>query len=258
MMPYYQDAQATLYCGDCRDILPQLGPVDCVIADPPYGETSLTWDTPVEGWVPLLSSCSLWVCGSFRSLRAFDVERYGWRLAQDVVWEKQNGSGFAADRFKRVHELIAQWYRGAWADIYKNPPRADTGDGTKSVRRQAPPPHTGTIGTHYYVDTGERLVRSVQRIPNEHSSAVHPTQKPLALMTPLIEYSCPPGGIVLDPFCGAGSTLVAAKQLGRKAIGIEKSEAYCEIIVERLKQDMLPLTAKQVVTSQQLQFKEAI
>ena len=62
----------------------------------------------------------------------------------------------------------------------------------------------------------------------------HPTVKPIKLMTYLIELGCPPNGVVLDPFCGSGTTCISAKQLGRKYIGIELDEGYCEIAEQRL------------------------
>jgi site-specific DNA-methyltransferase (adenine-specific) len=72
-----------------------------------------------------------------------------------------------------------------------------------------------------------------------HGSAIHPTQKPEAIIAPLMEYSVPPGGVVLDCFAGSGVTLLQARKTGRRAIGIEKSEARCAAIVERLAQQEL-------------------
>lgn len=111
--PYFDDGQVTLYHGDCRELLGvlDLTAVGVVVADPPYGETSLQWDRWPSGWVGWIAKAtrrpvSLWCFGSLRMFLAHHGEftAAGWRLSQDVVWRKQNGSGFAADRFKRVHE----------------------------------------------------------------------------------------------------------------------------------------------------------
>jgi site-specific DNA-methyltransferase (adenine-specific) len=101
----------------------------------------------------------------------------------------------------------------------------------------------GHIEAGHYVsqDGGPRLMRSVLAVRSCHGYAEHPTQKPIDLLTPLIEYSCPPGGLVLDPFMGSGSTLVAARQSGRRAIGIEIARGDCETAVARLAQQVLPL-----------------
>jgi len=69
----------------------------------------------------------------------------------------------------------------------------------------------------------------------------HPTVKPIRLMQYLITLGLPPGGVLLDPFAGSGTTAVAAKSLGRKCVCIEKEEAYCRIAVNRLRQEYLPL-----------------
>jgi len=165
-----------------------------------------------------------------------------WRQSQEIVWEKHNGSNFHADRFKRVHELIVQLYKRdtAWEEVYKKP--VFTNDATaRTLRRKRRPPHTGDIGVGPYQshDGGPRLMTSVLYERSCHGYAEHPTQKPLGILRTLIEYSCPPGGTVLDLFAGSGSTLVAASAQGCKAIGIEIEEKYCEIAARRLSQEVL-------------------
>ena len=161
------------------------------------------------------------------------------QLSQDLVWRKQNGSSFHADRFRRVHESIAHFYTGSWEAVWKNPVK--TLDATKRVtRRKARPPHMGIIAGAHHIsyDGGPRLQRSVIDAPNCHGYAVNETQKPLAIVRPLLEYSCPVGGLVIDPFSGSGTTLVAAKELGMRAIGIEIRESQCEEAAKRLSQEV--------------------
>jgi site-specific DNA-methyltransferase (adenine-specific) len=240
--PYYADGTVTLYVGDMREVLPALDvTADLVLADPPYGETSLAWDRWPDGWLDIAASVasSLWCFGSMRMFlqQRDQFAAAGWKLSQDVIWEKHNGSGFHNDRFKRVHETASHWYRGDWASISKNVPV--TNDAMKhTMRRKALPPHMGAIGGATYLseDGGPRLMRSVIAIRSMHGRALHPTEKPLGILDPLISYACSPGGLVIDPFAGSGSTLDAARQSGRKAIGIEANEAYAEKAARRLEQ----------------------
>ena len=230
---------------------PSLGKSPFVTAqsfNPPYGQTSLAWDVWPDQWPLLISArCrAMWVFGTLRMFSDHAAEfaepRAGWRMSQDVVWEKHNGSSFHADRFRRVHESAAHFYRGPWDEAYKNPPK--TPDATKrTVRRKQRPPHMGVIGEGAFrsEDGGPRLMRSVIYEPSCHGYAENETQKPLGIIRPLIEYSCPPGGIILDPFCGSGSTLVAAKEMGRRAIGMDIREDQCEIAARRLSQGVLAL-----------------
>lgn len=238
--PYYTEPGITIFHGDCRDILPTLGKVDCVITDPPYGDTSLDWDKHVKGWVDLVPSDQMWVFGSMRFWITCGREFASWRLAQDIVWEKHNGSSFHADRFRRVHEHIVHWYRGQWSEIYHDPQM--TMDATpRTVRRKVRPPHMGHIENGYYtsLDGGPRLMRSVLRVRSAHGIAVHPTQKPTGIISPLIEYSTPSNETILDPFAGSGAMLRTAKDKGRKAIGIEIEEKSCEEAVKMLRQEVL-------------------
>jgi len=241
--PYYDHGGVSLWLGDCREVLPQLDvQADCVVTDPPYGETSLPWDRWPDGWPALVAAHtrSMWCFGSLRMFLYRRDEFAGWKLSQDVVWEKPNGSGFVADRFKRVHENVLHWYRGDWASVYHRTPRVPADRLTAANTGRAQPAHTGAIGQRSWSDDGTRLIRSVVRAANMwRRGALHPTEKPREVLDPLISYACPPGGLVLDPFAGSGSTLVAARDAGRRAIGIEIEERYCEVVARRLDQGSL-------------------
>jgi DNA modification methylase len=246
--PYFADDLVTLWHGDCREILPALGvTADCVIADPPYGETSLPWDKWPAGWLDAaaLVTSSLWCFGSLRMFldRSRDGEFTGWKLSQDVIWEKHNGSGLAPDRFKRVHETAAHWYQGKWGDVYHDAPRAPYAgpDNSRRLKRHQKPTHMGDAGSSGYEYTDTRQASSVLRARSMQGRALHPTEKPLGILEPLIAYSCPPRGMVIDPFAGSGSTLEAARATGRRAIGIEADERYCELAARRLSQGVLAM-----------------
>lgn len=125
MKPYFSDEFVTLYHGDAMEIGPRLNVrADAVITDPPYNETSLEWDVWPTGWPELATHLApaLWCFGSMRMFWDWRDEFKEWTLAQDIVWEKHNGSGMHNDRFRRVHESALHFYIGKWASIYKNPP----------------------------------------------------------------------------------------------------------------------------------------
>lgn len=225
--------------------------VDCIIADPPYGQTSLKWDQWVSGWAPILArkckpSGSMWVFGSMRMFMEHRDEFADWKQSHDVVWEKHNGSGFHADRFRRVHEHAVHFYRedAPWSNVYRCV--QVTNDATRrTVRRKERPVHMGEIkgSTYRSVDGGPRLMTSVVYARSEHGRAIHPTQKPLALVAPLLEYACPPDGVVCDLFAGSGTTSVAARRTGRDCTLIEISPEYAQMAADRIRDDT-PLLAQ--------------
>lgn len=220
---------ALLLTGDSREVLAAHGPFDMVLADPPYGDTALAWDTKVRGWEAVALSLlkptgSMWVFGSMRYFLAEGVPA-GFRMAQDIVWEKPNGSGFAADRFKRVHEHAVQFYRAdaPWAGVFNSVQREPAPPGAnKHVRNSRPDrvAHKGSIGAMAYHDDGMRLVRSIIKA-GRAPGAIHSTQKPTSLLEVLIRTSCPPGGLVGDFFAGSGAGGEACLLAGRRYVGAE-------------------------------------
>ena len=150
MKPYWADESVQLFLGDCREVLPALGvTADCIIADPPYGETSLEWDRWPEGWLEVAAavSRSMWCFGSLRMYleHAAEFKASAWKLSQDVIWEKHNGSSAFTDRFKRVHEQPTHWYQGEWGSVYHETPTTPDAI-ARTVRRKFKPPHWGELG----------------------------------------------------------------------------------------------------------------
>ncbi len=242
--PYYEDEAVTLYHGDALALLPLLPKADAVVTDPPYGETSLEWDVWPDGWpdVAALVADQMWCFGSLRMFLDRRDDLAGWKLAQDVVWEKHNGANLFNDRFRRVHELALHFYRGDWRELHKEPQY--TNDATKrTARRKGRPEHWGALGDGAYQsqDGGPRMVGSVIYARSCHGYAVNETQKPEDIVAPLLQYSVPPGGLVVDCFAGSGTTGAVARKTGRRAILIEKRESQCRAIAQRLAQgELLP------------------
>jgi len=207
--PYYQHAGITIYHGDCREILPHLDPVDLVLADPPYNSGivygAMTHDRRPDYWEWLSERIQLFkadcVLIKHSSLKIADFQsRFPSRI---LVWIKPFSSGFPLNGVATHWEPI-HWLRGdskAWSKDYFE--------------------CSGGAG-------------------NSEPWLKHPAQMPEALARWLLSTFTKTKGTVLDPFMGSGTTLRAAKDLGRRAIGIEIEERYCEIAARRLAQELLP------------------
>ncbi|MBL3572065.1 site-specific DNA-methyltransferase [Rhodovulum sulfidophilum] len=237
-----------IHHGNCLALLDDVPPesVDAIITDPPYGQTSLEWDRWVDGWPEVMARVlkptgSMWVFGTLRMFMDRRDEFSGWKFAQDIVWEKHNGSSFHSDRFRRVHEQAAQFYRGEWGSVWKG--KVVTMDAARRTvtRKKGRPAHMGIIegATYTSEDGGPRIMRSVIYARSQHGRAIHPTQKPEAIVEPLILNACPPGGVVLDPFAGSGTTGAVAARLGRRAILIEGRNDYVSALRARFSGDLL-------------------
>ena len=260
---YYQDESVAIYCSDNRQVLPLFPDksFDLVLTDPPYGTTNCEWDIDIELpelWKILLriveSDCALIFTGSqpfttdlINSNRA--IFRYEW------IWEKSMPSNFALANKQpmKYHENILVFYsqQPTYNKIMLE--RSDVG---KERLRNNGSVLSGTKQSNHIstniCNNGERrfydpnLVnpKSVLHFgsePNCNGTKLHPTQKPIELFEYLIQVYSNPTTIILDPFLGSGTTAVAAKILGRKCIGIEISEKYCEIAAKRLSQSVMQL-----------------
>ncbi len=252
MKPYFEADDVQLFHGDMREVLPALDvEPDCIVTDPPYGMLCRPdrgvgqWDIWPVGWPATAATItnSMWCFGTLRVWLARSAEFADWRFSHDVVWSKGVGTGRTLDRFRPSHEIVTHWYRGAWDEIHRDTPKHPSASVT--VGRRASSHVPGIIGNTAlrteWVDDGTRYALSVIEAPNFNGRGLHPTEKPAAVLDLLIRYACPPSGLVLDPFAGSGSTAVAARLSGRRAVLIEAEERYCELIARRLAQDVLPI-----------------
>jgi DNA modification methylase len=205
--PYYEDEHSTIYCADCRDVLPHLLKASLVCTDPPYGVAySSGWENKFKG-VQIANDEDTKIRDEV--LDCIDFERafvFGtWKKSKPVgvketlIWDKGTvGMG----------DIKMPWFP-CTEEIY-------------------------VIGSGFVGTRTSAVMRHVWR------NNFHPTEKPLPLVKQLLNKT-PETDTILDPFMGSGTTLVAAKQLGRKAIGIELEEKYCAIAVDRLRQGVLAL-----------------
>jgi len=212
--PYYADESVTLYHGDCRELTEWLS-ADVLVTDPPYG-------------MALRSGRG----GAFGRLAvAHDGDTYV-RDAALAMWSDRPALVFgrwSVPRPQGVRALLT-WEKGE-----------HVGMGDLALPWKPNTEEVYVLGSGF---TGRRtgsvlkchaIAGTVGRA--QDGSRLHPTEKPVGLMQALID-KCP-AGVIADPFAGVGSTLVAAKQLGRHAIGIELEERYCAITARRLAQGVL-------------------
>lgn len=214
--PYYADDLVTLYHGDCREILPLLGTDFAVVSDPPYG---MAWNT----------DASRFSGGKFKAKRGsarpvIVADEVPFDPAPLVAYPRCVLWGF-----NHFHQKLDKGTLFVW--IKKPAERYGTFLSDADIGWMK-----GGHGIYVHYAPWEGIVRG-----DEHAQrSVHPTQKPLPLMRWCIERV---GGSdpILDPYAGSGTTLVAAKQIGRKAVGIEIEERYCAVAAARLSQNVLDL-----------------
>ena len=215
MTPYYEQDGITIYHGDCLSVDAWLK-ADVLVTDPPYGMAFVSsWTTqlrPIAGDGDTAARdavLTLW--GTTKPAAVFGtwkVERPS-GVRNRLIWDKSDGTGPGmgdlSEAFGNADEEI--YLLGAWP---------------KRGSRQA------------------NIIRTAVGMASHATEIGHPTPKPVQLMARLIGAS---SGVVADPFSGSGSTLLAARMLGRSAIGIEIEERYCEIAAKRLAQGVLEFGA---------------
>lgn len=218
MTPYYSDEWVTLYLGDCLEVTEWLA-ADVLVTDPPYG-TNVRLDfsdgTPRKGTSPWAHTGPI---ANDHDLTCRDAVLAAWADRPALVfgsWKKPRPDATRTvliwDKGEAVGmgDLSIPWSPN-WEEIY-------------------------VIGSGFHGHRGSSIIRAGS-VSWASKGREHPNMKPEGLMGALIS-KCPPG-IIADPFAGSGSTLVAAKALGRRAIGVEIDERYCEIAARRLAQDVL-------------------
>lgn len=213
--PYFETELGRLYCADCEEVMREIPnkSVDLILTDPPYGvEKVLPWDdrdnfiAKIDSWLSLCmltAKTVLWFCaGSMLSYILCGREKDFHRL---LVWDKPEGSQFAGAIDSNL------WYSCEFIVVFgEHPPN----DSTKSVG----------YSSFRYRTVAEKTFG-------------HPTTKPLPLIQKLLYFYSNFESIVIDPFLGSGTTAVAAENMGRRWIGIEKDEKYCKIAMERIKKE---------------------
>ena len=239
-VPYYQDEWVTLYHADCRDVLPTLDPdsVRLLFTDPPYGHGNhvddlnarLNEHRGIEGQpiandgdgmrevvsamldaaLPLLNDdcCCCCCCGGGGPSPTFAwvaqrLDREGYQFFHSVIWDKVNpGLGW---RYRRQHEMVMVAHKR----------------GKKLAWR----------------DESVAVPNVLSIFPSRDRQ--HPNEKPVGLVARFVDAHTQAGELVLDPFAGGGTTLVVAKAMGRRAIGVEVEEKWCEVAAQRLAQEAL-------------------
>jgi DNA modification methylase len=246
--PYYADDSVTLYHGRAEDVLPSLSGVAATFTSPPYNTLGSRVSKPSgryrdDGWLAKVAAVGYADDMSENDYRAWqsdiaaavlaasnptasffynhkcrwrdmslihpiDIVRGfdGWSLRQEVIWARRGSMTFNARMFATSDERIYWLVRDGAA-------------------------------FHWNQEAANYL--SVWNVPQQTGESGHPCPFPEGIVTRAVIGTTNPGDTVLDPFAGSGTTLIAAKNLGRRAVGIELDERYCEIAAKRLTQDTL-------------------
>lgn len=240
MKPYYDAHGITIYHGDCLDVMPQLEACsfDAIITDVPYGTTACAWDSPIP-FAPMWE-CLKRVAKPRAAIVLFGSEPFSSALRAsnfpmfkyDWIWDKHMPTGYLNAKFQpmRQHEVISVFADGtpAYLPLMRKGEMRTKGGMRRTSSVWGQHHSTSRVSDEYY-PTSIISMSNANRL-----DGLHPTAKPLALMEYLIRTYTNEGDTILDFTCGSGTTLRAAKNLKRRAVGIEQLEHYCEVTVKRL------------------------
>lgn len=241
--PYFEKDGIAIYHGDCREILPGLPKVDLVLTDPPYsvskdgeshvgkpgsGTRNLDFFPMDRDWEAMTRTVEAVAALSIAASK--DTASFYWWCGH-----RQFGALVALYERAGYSTRFLTWVKKCWAPP---PPGSGWPSGAELCVYAYPEGRTWTHGGKNPPPSNAILADSFRH--GQPGKVDHPTQKPTVVVAPLIRASSNEGETILDPFMGSGTTLVAARDLGRKAIGIEIEERYCEIAAKRLAQNLLP------------------
>jgi DNA modification methylase len=201
---YYECDGITIYHGDCREVLPYLPKVDFIYADPPYGVGKADWD------------------GAYLT---------GWELEALAKSERGMVVNCGTKALPIIIPALGEHFKDLFYAWNKNG-MTRTPIGFMNVIMAV------VAGK---VEMGQNFCQFVIR---DLTRKNHPSPKPIEYMECIVQRFSKPQQTILDPFMGSGTTLVAAKQLHRKAIGIEIEKRYCDIAIKRLSQGVLDLSTE--------------
>lgn len=220
--PYYSDDNCIIIHADCRDILPMIDPgtVDLVLTDPPYGvgfDYGTGYDDSRQRYIdflwPIAEACEKAVRdGGLVGIYQSSIHARNWSEWFPRQWElialTKNFTQLGREFLPKSTDYVLLWPKTEW------PKRKD-------VKSWQPNNARNWIACN---------TAAIRKGPERE----HPCPRPLDGVRGLVSNLCPPGGLILDPFIGSGTTAVAALQLGRRCIGIEEHEEFCDVAVRRI------------------------
>lgn len=278
MIPYYERSGITIYHGDNREVLDGLenNIVYATVTDPPYqvnlNPATCAWDKWPADWSHIHRTTAQYlvvmIAPHVAHARIPDVLRAGWDVLEVGFWVYGNGRPVKETRLKRSYDLVyfmSKETREFFTENGRGHYRAGKATNKRigaTIRRGSqlgkafhkinaensqihvaknnyhPSNVACEIESAAFGNSGYDLIFAVKRVPSTGDDR-HPTEKPLALIAQQIKLVSNPGHTILDPFCGSGTTLRAAANLGRVAIGIDQDESFCEMAAKRMEEPLL-------------------